>query len=245
MVNNSSLYNMTSELIPSIHNHGYIPGIGKGDQTINSTESAINELLVLVSTAFILQIQLGFAMIENGLVRSKNSKNILIKNLFDASIGGIAFWICGFGFAFGDTPGGFIGTKGSMFASSGFIEKEENYYLLWILHFSFSITCATIVSGALAERTQLPSYLAFSALMTGFIYPVVVGWTWGGGWLGDGSDMGKGFHDFSGSGIVHIVGGTAGFIGAAILGPRHGKEKNAATRKNVLEDENAIKWIND
>ena len=117
--------------------------------------------------------------------------------------------------------------------------------MLWILHFSFSITSATIVSGALAERTQLPSYLAFSALMTGFIYPVVVGWTWGGGWLGDGSNMGKGFHDFSGSGIVHIVGGTAGFIGAAILGPRHGKEKNAATRKNVLEDENTVKWIND
>ena len=223
----------------------YIASLGKGDQYVNTPEQAINELLVLVSTAFILQIQLGFAMIENGLVRSKNSKNILIKNLFDASVGGIAFWLFGFGFAFGDSPGGFIMSDGSMFASAHFADHvEKNFYLLWIFHFSFAATSATIVSGALAERTQLPSYLGFSALMTGFIYPVVVGWCWGGGWLGDASKEGKGFHDFSGSGIVHIVGGTAGFIGAAVLGPRHGKEKNAANRKDVLEDPNTIKWIN-
>ena len=240
MDNVSSFQDKSGQTVSSITNRGYIAGTGTGDQMINSTEQAINELLILVTTAFLIQIQLGFAMIENGLVRSKNSKNILIKNLFDASIGGIAFWISGFGLAFGVSPGGFIGINGAMFASADFSGYEKNLYLQWILQFSFAATCATIVSGSLAERTQLPSYLAFSALMTGFIYPVVVGWTWGGGWLSS-----KGFHDFSGSGLIHVVGGTAGFIGATILGPRHGKEKNAATRKNVLDDPDTIKWIND
>ena len=189
-------------------------------------------------------MQLGFALLENGMVRSKNSKNILIKNLFDVCVGAIAFWLIGFGFAFGHSePGGFIGTEGGMFAAADFAKLETNYYLLWIFQFSFAATSATIVSGSLAERTQLPAYLVFSTIMTGFIYPVVVGWCWGGGWLGDASEEGKGFHDFAGTGIVHLVGGTAGFIGAYILGPRYGKEKNAEDRKNVLEEPHAIDWI--
>lgn len=191
----------------------------------------------MVSTAFILQMQLGFALIENGLVRNKNSKNILIKNLFDTCAGALAFWIMGFGWAFGHEEGGngFIGTNTGMFASSDFAIEEKNYYLTWIFQFSFAATSATIVSGSLAERTQLPAYLAFSTLMTGFIYPVVVGWCWGGGWLGDKNENAKGFHDFAGSGIVHMVGGISGFVGAWVIGPRHGKEKNQSDRKNVLE----------
>ena len=110
---------------------------------------------------------------------------------------------------------------------------DENMYLLWIFQFSFAATSATIVSGSLAERTQLPAYLAFSALMTGFIYPVVVAWTWGGGWLGA---EGKGFHDAAGAGMVHLVGGFSGLIGAYMVGPRFGKEKRKEDRKNVLED---------
>jgi Amt family ammonium transporter len=191
-------------------------------------------------------MQLGFALLENGMVRSKNSKNILIKNLFDVCVGALAFWLLGFGLAFGQTEaGGFIGTNGGMFAAADFDKLEKNHYLLWIFQFSFAATSATIVSGSLAERTQLPAYLAFSTIMTGFIYPVVVGWCWGGGWLGDVSPEGKGFHDFAGTGIVHMVGGTAGFVGAYILGPRYGKEKNASDRKNVMEEPDTINWISE
>ena len=201
---------------------------------VTTTDQAIDELLVIVATAFILLMQLGFALLENGTVRSKNSKNILIKNLFDACAGAIAFWLIGFGWAFGHKEeGGFIGSDGSVFAASDFHKLADNYYLLWIFQFSFAATSATIVSGSLAERTQLPAYMAFSVLMTGFIYPVVVGWCWGGGWLGDGNDEGKGFHDFAGTGIVHMVGGVAGFWGAAIIGPRHGKEKDESKRRQV------------
>lgn len=218
------------------------------DQPDKNYKEVINELLLMVSTAFILQMQLGFALIENGQVRSKNSKNILIKNLFDACAGTLAFWLVGFGWAYGYSKdkNQFIGLNGGMFASADFESQDgrdssfneettKNMYALWIYQFSFAATSATIVSGSLAERTQLPSYLCFSTLMTGFIYPVVVGWCWGGGWLGDKNPNGKGFHDFAGSGVVHLVGGTAGFIGAYIVGPRHGKEKNVSQRKNVFD----------
>lgn len=201
------------------------------EEYINTTDQAINELLVIVATAFILLMQLGFALVENGTVRSKNSKNILIKNLFDACAGALAFWLIGFGWAFGyKEEGGFIGTDGKVFAGSKAKELEDNYYHNWIFQFSFAATAATIVSGSLAERTQLPAYMIFSVLMTGFIYPIVVGWCWGGGWLSE-----KGFHDFAGTGIVHMVGGVAGFWGAAIIGPRHGKEKDPAKKRNVTE----------
>lgn len=115
---------------------------------------------------------------------------------------------------------------------------------MWIFQFSFAATSATIVSGSLAERTQLPAYIAFSTLMTGFIYPVIAGWCWGGGWLGDVEGAGgRGFHDFAGTGIVHLVGGVSGFIGAAVVGPRHGKEKNKADRKDVHKDPYTVEWM--
>ena len=133
---------------------------------------------------------------------------------------------------------------GKLFASSRFDYFEENYYLLWIFQFSFAATSATIVSGSLAERTQIPAYLAFSTFMTGFIYPVAVSWCWGGGWLGDANDEGKGFHDFAGTGLVHMVGGVSGFVGALVIGPRHGKEKKLSDRKNVLEMKETEEWIN-
>ena len=178
-------------------------------------------------------------------MRSKNSKNILIKNLFDACASALAFWLVGFGWAYSEEKkGGLIGIDGGMLVSAEFDQREKNYYLLWIFQFSFAATSATIVSGSLAERTQLPAYLAFSTVMTGFIYPVVVGWCWGGGWLSDVEGSGgKGFHDFAGTGIVHMVGGVAGFIGAIVIGPRHGKEKHKKDRKNVLELKETQDWI--
>ena len=209
-----------------------------GEKIVLEVSAALDELLVIVATAFILLMQLGFALVENGSVRAKNSKNILIKNLFDACAGALAFWLIGYGFAMGHKEkGGFIGDDKDMFAGSGAKDQADNYYLAWIFQFSFAATSSTIVSGSLAERTQLPAYMCFSVLMTGFIYPVVVGWCWGGGWLGDADDGSKGFHDFAGCGIVHMVGGVAGFCGALVIGPRHGKEKNRANRKNVLDTE--------
>ena len=124
----------------------------------------------------------------------------------------------------------FIGTK--YFAGYGFDENSENIYIKWCLQFSFCATASTIVSGSLAERTRLSAYVFFSVLMTGFIYPVIVAWTWGGGWLDQ-----LGFHDFAGSGIVHAVGGVAGFVGAAIVGRRYGKEKENEERRDIKSEQ--------
>jgi len=187
---------------------------------------------VIVATGFILLMQAGFALIESGTVSEKNSRNILIKNMFDMSIGALAFWAMGYGFAFGQTgdKGGFIGDDTNLFFSSGFERKgvEADHYSEWNFQFACAATAITIVSGSLAERTRLPAYFLFSFLMTGFIYPVVVSWTWGGGFLAE-----KGFTDHSGCGIVHMVGGVAGFVGAAVVGPRHGKEKDPSKKKDV------------
>ena len=148
---------------------------------------------MIVSTGFIMLMQVGFAMLENGTVRAKNSKSILIKNIIDVSLGAIIFYCFGFGLAFGlrciencgypeeEKMSKYIGTK--YFAGHGFDENKENMYIKWCFEFSFCATAATIVSGSLAERTRFRAYLIFSVLMTGFIYPMIVAWTWGGGWL--------------------------------------------------------------
>ena len=136
-----------------------------------SDREALDELLLCISTAFILLMQVGFALIENGSVRHKNSSSILLKNMIDVSLGGIAFWLIGFGIAFGgseDTGGHFLGTSYKYFVSYGFEEiTNVNPYTPFIFQFSFAATSATIVSGSLAERTRMPAYMVFSFLMTG------------------------------------------------------------------------------
>lgn len=193
---------------------------GPYSNVVYSEREAINAVWVLVSTAMIFFMQCGFALLECGSVRQKNATSILIKNLFDACVGCIGFWLVGYAFAFGDVKS-FIGGSPDFFASSGFEKMPEDHYLLWIFHFAFASTSATIVSGSLAERTQLNTYILFSFLLTSFIYPVVAAWNWGGGWLQQ-----RGFHDFAGVTTIHLVGGTAGLCGAAILGERLGKEKH-------------------
>ena len=152
---------------------------------VYSSDEAITALLVIVATGFIFMMQSGFSLLEVGSVRLKNSHNILIKNLFDGCGGCIAWWLVGYGFAFGQRgdKGGFIGGDPDIFASAKFDSTEKDHYLAWIFQFSFAATATTIVSGCLAERTQLPAYFIFSIYMTAFVYPVVVSWTWGGGWL--------------------------------------------------------------
>jgi Amt family ammonium transporter len=129
----------------------------------------------------------------------------------DACIGGMVFWAWGYAFAYGGEPGAFIGTK------YFFGYEMEGQHAAWFFQFAFACTPASIASGSLAERVSIHNYLVFSFCITGFIYPVIVCWTWGGGWLAE-----MGFTDFAGSGVVHLTGGIAGVVGAAICGPRLG-----------------------
>ena len=171
-----------------------------------------NLLWTLLGGCLVFFMQSGFALLESGSVRQKNNQNILLKNLMDACIGGVIWWACVYAFAYGDLAGDFIGTTGFLCNNFG-----KGQYANWFFQWAFAATAATIVSGSLAERVNILTYVAFSGLMTGFIYPTVVAWTWNGGFLTK-----MGFLDLAGSGVVHLTGGAAGFVGAAILGPRLG-----------------------
>ena len=176
---------------------------------------ALDTMWVLLAAALVFFMQAGFAMVETGFTRAKNAGNIIMKNLMDFCVGTLVFWFIGFGLMFaGDGPliGGldfFIrGDYGSNIPSTAFI----------IFQTVFCATSATIVSGAMAERTKFSSYLLYSLIISAIVYPVSGHWIWEGGWLSQ-----LGFHDFAGSTAVHMVGGIAALIGATILGPRIGK----------------------
>lgn len=167
-------------------------------------------------------MQVGFALLEVGSIRQKNTSNILLKNVLDTMIGATVFYMVGFGL-FEDQQGGVIGFY--KFAAHGFTQAD---YLRCIFNFSFCCTSSTIISGALAERIYLDTYFVYSILVTGFIFPIAAGWGWGGGWLHT-----IGFMDFSGSGLVHLLGGTSAFWGTYMLGPRLGVfGKQPVTNRN-------------
>lgn len=195
-------------------------GVFAADEPINpETKMAINTIWTLLAAFLVFFMQAGFAMVETGLTRAKNAGNIIMKNLMDFSIGSIAFFVVGFGLMFGSDIGGIIGM-------SGFLGMDPMEHLglgvpleaFIIFQTVFAATAATIVSGAMAERTKFVAYVIYSAVISLIIYPVVGHWVWGGGWL---SKMG--FIDFAGSTVVHSVGGWAALVGAAIIGPRIGK----------------------
>lgn len=193
-------------------------------------------VFVLVAGVLVFFMQSGFSLLEAGTVRFKNYQNVLLKNCMDACIGGLVWWAFGFAFAYGGTSdpdwNGFIGT--SNFFAVGFDDTKPDSYRDWFFQFAFAATAATIVSGSLAERVNIGNYLVFSFLLTGFIYPVIVAGTWNsGGWLSAGKWNGDvGYSDFAGSGIVHLCGGVAGFVGAMIIGPRIGLYDDAAPGTN-------------
>jgi Amt family ammonium transporter len=174
-------------------------------------------------------MQPGFAMVEVGFTRAKNAANILMKNLMDFSVGSIAFWLIGFGIMFGADKFGLFGTSG-FFLSSGNPSTQEGLwqFAYWMFQIVFAATAATIVSGAMAERTKFPAYLFYSFFICALIYPVVGHWIWGGGWLGN-----KGMIDFAGSTVVHSVGGWAALAGAVLLGPRLGKYNKDRTSNAI------------
>ena len=168
----------------------------------------------LVAAALVFFMQAGFAMVETGFTRAKNAGNIIMKNLMDFCLGTPIFWLVGFGIMFGTTSG-FFGAFD--FFADGVVGEGYDWTTL-VFQTMFCATAATIVSGAMAERTKFSAYCIYSMAISAVIYPVSGHWIWGGGWL---SEMG--FHDFAGSTAVHFVGGLCALIGAAILGPRIGK----------------------
>lgn len=162
-------------------------------------------------------MQTGFTMVEAGFTRSKNTGNIIMKNIVDFMFGSIIYWFIGYGLMYGE-GNGFIGIPfGDMFMN-GMAGAENMDYTALFFQTVFCATSATIVSGAMAERTNFKAYCIYSAAISLFIYPIAGRWVWGGGWLSE-----LGFHDFAGSAIVHMLGGTLSFVGAAILGPRIGQ----------------------
>jgi len=186
-------------------------------------EEEVDQFFLIMMGMVVFFMQCGFAFLEAGSVRSKNVTNILIKNVFDSFVSGIAYWLFGYAFAFGGTDNSFIGTK--YFAASNLADTD---FASFFFQYTFAATAATIVSGAVAERCEFMAYFAYSFFITGFIYPVVTHWQWGGGFLAEGKDYGGdigvvGYQDFAGSGLVHCCGGVAAFVGALLLGPRIGR----------------------
>ncbi|GAB6136989.1 ammonium transporter [Halanaerobaculum tunisiense] len=186
------------------------------ESVAESNAVAIDTMWTLLAAFLVFFMQAGFAMVEAGFTRAKNAGNIIMKNLMDFSLGSLLYWFCGFAFMYG-AGNSFIGTDG-FFLSGDFAHLGLSIPLpaYWLFQAVFAATAATIVSGAMAERTKYSGYIAYSVVITGIIYPVVGHWIWGGGWL-------SGMVDFAGSTVVHSVGGWAALAGAIVLGPRIGK----------------------
>ena len=188
--------------------------------------SGVDTLWVLLGAMLVFWMQPGFALVEAGMTRSKNTANILMKNFCDFMCGSVLFWMIGFSLMFGSDHG-FLGWDGFFFRSNGGNDTLPTA-AFFIFQTMFCATAATIVSGAMAERTKFSNYLIYSILISAFIYPVSGHWGWGGGWLSE-----LGFHDFAGSTLVHACGGMLAFAGAIILGPRIGKYDRARRSRAI------------
>ena len=189
---------------------------------------SVDTVWMLLAAMLVFFMQPGFALCEAGFTRGKNTANILFKNFVDFCFGSILFWLLGFGFMFGSNGEGFIGMP--HFGDISFYESDLPVEGFLIFQTVFCATAATIVSGAMAERTKFSMYCIYSVFISLLIYPISGHWTWGGGWLMNGDEtsfmmttFGATFHDFAGSAIVHSVGGVLAFVGAIALGPRLGK----------------------
>ena len=191
--------------------------------------SSSNTIWILVAAALVFFMQAGFAMVEAGFTRAKNAGNIIMKNLVDFSIGTPIYWLIGFGIMFGGA-GAFIGgfdpfVKGDY---TGITPEGVPLMVFFIFQTMFCATAATIVSGAMAERTKFAAYCIYSVVISAVVYPISGHWIWGGGWLSQ-----LGFHDFAGSTAVHMVGGISALVGAKILGPRIGKYDKSGKPKAI------------
>jgi Amt family ammonium transporter len=200
------------------------PALAQDD--VDPIQVNLDNVWILVCAVLVIFMQAGFALVEAGLTRAKSVANIMMKNLIDFCAGAVAFLAVGFAIAYGGSTDGF----GAFFGADGFFlgDGAVTYGTLTVPVFfmfqvAFAATAATIVSGAMAERTKFKAYLVYSFVISLVIYPVVVRWQWGGGWLAQGKGLPATYHDFAGSSIVHMVGGLTAFWGARALGPRLGK----------------------
>lgn len=186
----------------------------------------VNTLWTCIAAFLVFFMQAGFAAVEAGFTRAKNTCNIIMKNLMDFALGTVIYWVLGFGLMFG-VSNGFCGTTDFLFDAT--TESPDDVAFGWaflLFQTVFCATAATIVSGAMAERTKFSSYLLYTAGITAIVYPIFGSWGWGALWDGGGWLEGKGFHDFAGSTVVHSIGGWAALAGALVVGPRIGKYVN-------------------
>ncbi|WP_349673594.1 ammonium transporter [Lacrimispora sp.] len=195
---------------------------------MEDTTLLLNIIWTMLGAILVYFMQAGFALVETGFTRAKNAGNICMKNMMDFVLGSLFFFILGFPLMFGNNIGGILGGSGFFnpysLADSDGLFNGLPIAVFMIFHTVFCATSATIVSGAMAERTKFSSYLIYSACISVFIYPITGHWIWGGGWLSS-----IGFHDFAGSTAVHMVGGICALVGAKIVGPRIGKYNEDGT----------------
>ncbi len=205
------------------------------DEIMEAMNGELFAVWFLIGAALVFWMQAGFAMVEAGFARAKNAGNILMKNLMDFCIGCCVFILIGFGFLLGEDLFGFIGKPGFDIFTSYQSFDWSNF----IFNLVFCATTATIVSGAMAERTKFLSYCVYSGVISALIYPIEAHWIWGGGWLAQ-----LGFHDFAGSCAIHMVGGIAALVGAKMVGARIGKfekdEKGKVTKVNAFPGHNIV-----
>ncbi|MBR0146609.1 MAG: ammonium transporter [Eubacterium sp.] len=205
------------------------------EEILGKVDGELFAVWFLIGAALVFWMQAGFAMVESGFARAKNAGNILMKNLMDFCIGCVVFILIGFGLLLGEDLVGLIGKPGFDIFTS-----YENFdWSNFIFNLVFCATTATIVSGAMAERTKFLSYCVYSAIISALIYPIEAHWIWGGGWLAQ-----LGFHDFAGSCAIHMVGGIAAFVGAKMVGPRIGKferdENGKVIKVNAFPGHNLV-----
>ena len=213
---------MKTKLTLALFLFGGITPLFAQELTADVVQDNLNYVWTIIAACLVFFMQAGFALVETGFTRAKNAINIIMKNVMDVSAGSLAFFLVGFGLMFGTSAGGWIGTDGFLLGEIGDYSVEWSY-TFFFFQAVFAATAATIVSGAVAERTAFNSYLIFSVIITAFIYPVFGSWAWGSLFNGDGWLEGLGFIDFAGSTVVHSVGGWAALAGALVVGPRTGK----------------------
>ncbi|MDP0499069.1 MAG: ammonium transporter [Verrucomicrobiota bacterium JB022] len=197
------------------------PLLAQSDEVVPALPQSTADIMwLLIAAVLVFFMQAGFALVESGLTRAKNACNIMMKNLLDFCLGALAFWAIGYMLMYGESGNGLIGWDPSLlFLGSASAAQDFGLSAGWLFQVVFAATAATIVSGAMAERTKFRGYVAYSVLISAFIYPIAGHWIWSGsGWLG-----GMGMRDFAGSTVVHSVGAWAALAGAMILGPRLGK----------------------